>query len=232
MAQSLNEYASRVAHIVGQPDNQSLKERVKQMFKDYFAKYLIQSIDRNGISPYYKLSLIIGLNRDPDYKVINPLHDRVGDLKQYTYTSFIAKNIPMPMNIKNDSPFTRVTSVLTGKNFSYCSPNRYRIASSLVPTGCPRLYTYSNNNLMAKYLYPMDDLQTFPDNITVELEGIFENPEEVIALNINTINTSDYMSDMQDFPLPFPNEMMSFIIAEILKVEFGIMPKDVDIIKE
>ena len=57
MGQSLNQYASRVAHIIGQPDNQSLKERVKDMIKSYFAKYVIQSIDRNGIQPYYKLSL-------------------------------------------------------------------------------------------------------------------------------------------------------------------------------
>lgn len=232
MAQSLNQYASRVANIVGQPNNQSLKERIKQMFKDYFAKYLIQSIDRNGIQPYYKLSLVIGLNPVDQTKVINPLHDRLGDSKQYTYIDFISTDIPTPMNIKNDSPFTKVSEPYTGKNFSYCSPNRYRMASYLMPTGCSRIYTYINNKLMAKYNVPMETLQnTTPINM-LEVEGIFENPEEVLIANINMATSMKYMQDMQDFPLPFPNEMMSFIIAEILKVEFGIMPKDTDITKE
>ena len=72
---SLNQYASRVAHLVGQPDNHSLKERIKDMIKDYFAKYIVQSIDKNGIQPYYKLTLEVDMIGVESSKVINPNFD-------------------------------------------------------------------------------------------------------------------------------------------------------------
>ena len=54
------------------------------------------------------------------------------------------------------------------------------------------------------------------------ITGIWENPEEVITMFDN--------EDGQDVELPFPNDMLENIIAEILKTEFNIFPQDKDIV--
>ena len=40
------------------------------------------------------------------------------------------------------------------------------------------------------------------------------------------------LDDNQDLDLPFPTEMLNFVIADLLKVEFGIVPKDIEIDKK
>ena len=225
MAKSLNEYANRVAQIIGQPDNHSMKERIKDMIKDYFAKYIIQSIDRNGITSYYKISLLVNMTAVDETKIINPLHDVENDPLRYIYIDYIsATSIPKPMNIKNDAPFTKVSIPLTAKLFSYTSTVSYRIASTLIPTRACRLYTYNDNKIQVKRTIPYNNLVSNETITKIEIEGLWENPEEVIGFYGYT--------DNQDLELPFPNEMMSFIINELLKIEFGIVPKDTDITKE
>jgi len=225
MSKSLNQYASRIAHIVGQSDNQSLKERIKDMIKDYFAKYIIQSIDRNGIQGNYKLSLLITLLGVESSKLTNPLHDVEGDPLRYQYIDFKSTTkIPTPLNIKNDSPFTKVCIPNTAKTFSYTTQVNYRISSTLAPTRCSRMYIFENNTITCKRHIPFNDLQSTELLTQLEVEGLWENPEEVIGFY--------GITDNQDLEIPFPNEMMSFIISEILKTEFGIIPKDVEITKE
>ena len=213
---SLNQYASRVAHIVGQPDNLSLKERIKDMIKDYFAKYIIQSIDKNGMNDNYKLSLTISLNPVESSKV--------GTGGDAYYTEYITSTkIPKPMNIKNDSPFISVCIPNSSKIFSYMSKVIQRISVSHTPTRSFRSYSYSDNKILVKFISNITDttFKNFIDKINPQIEviGIWESPEEVIGFyNID---------DNQDLDIPFPNEMMSLVLADLLKVEFNIIPKDI-----
>lgn len=246
MSKTLNQYASRVAHIVGQPDNHSMKERIKEMIKDYFAKYIIQSIDKNGIQGYYKIPLLITLTPVEETAVINTLYNIKGHLVNgkfvhsieddtdpdaithplyKRYVDFVSTTkIPTPMNIKNDSPFTKVSIANTSKLFSYCSKVMFRMSYTLAPTRCSRLYTYDNNTITVKRIMNYDNIYSTEIIDEIEVEGIWENPEEVIGYY--------GISDNQDLELPFPNEMLNFIIAELLKVEFGILPKDIEVTKE
>lgn len=248
MSKSLNHYASRIAHIVGQPNNQSLKERAKDMIKDYYAKYIIQSIDRNGISDYYKTSLRLSLIGIDETAIVNELYNiwghitdgvwsrSIGDdtnpakvkhplYKVYTEYKSSTK-LPRPMNIKNDAPFTKVTSIGTARVFTYVSGISYLMSVSSLPTRCRRVYKYIDNIIYVRVNNTYQNTSDL-DGTTIkeiDVEGIWESPEEVIGYYDNT--------DNQDLELPFPNEMMQMIIAEILKTEFGLIPKDVEVPKE
>jgi hypothetical protein len=233
MGQSLNIYASRVAHIVGQPDNLSLKERVKDMIKSYFAKYIMQSIDRNGIQPYYKISLELELIPVEETKVVNELFDNqiyvdgvlVDNPRRYTYIDFKTKTkVPKPLNIKNDAPFIRVSIPNTNKIFRYSSSIAYRMSSTSSPTRHTLVYAYSNDNITLKRHLTSSNLKSTEIFTKVEIEGIWENPEEIIGYYM--------LDDNQDLDLPFPTEMLNFVIADLLKVEFGIVPKDIEIDKK
>lgn len=224
MGKSLNSYASRVAHLVGQPDNQSLKERVKDMIKDYFAKYISQSVDRNGIQPYYKLTLLVDMIPIPTSKVVNL------DKTEYFTEYRSSTKIPKPMNIKNDAPFTRVCVPNSSKLFVYKPNTQHRISRSSFPTGSCRSYSYINDTIIVKATVPASTLvkrivfdKEYSEEETpkLEIEAIWENPEEVIGYYD--------IDDNQDLDLPFPNEMLNFVIADLLKVEFNIVPKDIEV---
>jgi len=240
---TLNQYASRIAHIIGQPNNLSLTERCKDMIKDYFAKYIIQSIDRNGITQNYKTSLEIDVIPIESTAIINTIYDIWGHIedgvwvrsqdddtnenhikhpKYKTYTEYkTITKIPVPMNIKNDAPFIKVGIVGTPKVFNYCSDVSYRISHHPSPTRSPRLYQYKDNYLYVRHINYITKALFDSDINRIEIVGIWQNPEEVIGYYSQT--------DNQDLELPFPNEMMQLIIQEILKTEFNIQPKDVEV---
>lgn len=233
MAESLNQYASRVAHIVGQPDNQSLKERVKDMIKDYYAKYIIQSIDRNGIQSYYKLTLELELTPVEETKITNTAYDNqisvnnvlVDNPRRYTYVDFkTSTKVPKPMNIKNDAPFTRVGLPNSAKVFAYNSLTAYRISTFPSFTRSSLIYTYYNDYILCKRKVNYLNVQSLQVFDKIEIDGIWENPEEVIGFYM--------LDDNQDLPLPFSNEMMGFVLIDLLKTEFGIVPKDIEVEKK
>ena len=215
---SLNQYASRVAHIVGQPDNVSLKERVKDMIKDYFAKYIIQSIDKNGITDYYKVSLEVSM--------IPREETRQSSQEEDFYTEFISSSkLPRPMNIKNDSPFMSVAVKGTNKLFTYMQRNVQLASNSQTPTRSPLSYAIVDEKLIIKrHESNFRAATTGPinENEKLVITGLWENPEEVIGYYS--------IGDNQDIDLPFPNEMFGFVLMDLLKTEFNIVPKDSEVI--
>lgn len=243
MSKSLNHYASRIAHAIGQPNNQTVKELAKDLIKDYYAKYIIQSIDRNGISNNYKASLEMDTEPIELTAIINELYniwghiengiwvregdesvnpDRVKHPKYKTYTEYKTKSkIPAPMNIKNDAPFTKVGVIGTAITYTYSSEISYRISTHSSPTRSPRLYQYKDNYISVRHNTPIVDTRIVGNITRIEIEGIWESPEQVIGFYGNT--------DNQDLELPFPNEMMQMIVLDILKTEFNIQPKDVEV---
>ena len=262
MSKSLNHYASRIANIVGQPNNQALKERAKDMIKDYYAKYIIQSIDRNGISDFYKTSLRLNLIGIEETTIVNELYNiwgvvrngvwvRIsGDNEDTTFTNTngdiisaskhpsykvyteykTTTKVPRPMNIKNDTTFTKVSlvsnDILTAKLYTYVSGISYLMSVHSPPTRNSRVYKYVDNVIYVRDNNTYQNTSSLTGITTkkIEVEGIWESPEEVIGYYDNT--------DNQDLALPFPNEMMQMIVAEILKTEFGLIPKDVEVPKE
>ena len=236
---SLNQYASRVAHLVGQPDNHSLKERIKDMIKDYFAKYIVQSIDRNGIQPYYKLTLRVDMKPIESTKVINPNFNNdfyyIDGVRQYEadgvtpkenprkyrYTHYESTTkIPKPINIKSDAPFTRVYIPYTSRQFKYGPETIFWISCSSCFTSLHAEYHYKDDIIRCARKTP-PHLVNEEVIKEIAIDTIWENPEEIMGYYGAT--------DNQDLDLPFPNEMFNFVLADLLKVEFPTVPRDTEI---
>jgi hypothetical protein len=215
---TLNQYAARVANMIGQPDNQELKERVKDMIKTGFANRIRQSTERNGIDNILKLSFIATVE-EKEFKDIHPSQYKVVEGKPVLCTS---NKIPVPVRIKNDAPFTFVGTV-NGIPFRYSSsPVERRFHPICSPTGTLAGYYLDNGYIIVDYPRANGEVDNRNKLNEILITGIWENPEEVITMFDN--------EDGQDVELPFPNDMLENIIAEILKTEFNIFPQDKDIV--
>lgn len=225
---TLNQYASKIANMVGRPGDHEVKERIKDAFKATFANRIRQSSERNGIDSILTLTYIaevveVGANgsmpRPANYKTFN--------------TEFTTLNkVPVPIRIKSDAPFISVTDDEERFNFIACSKAELRLRTSSLPTGFLPTYTLVNNKLILTIVtdercivfnnwwgYTAVGTSVIPKYI--KITGIFESPEEVLGMYAK--------DDGQDIELPLPNDMLEDIMYQILKVEFGVMPKEMEV---
>ena len=197
---TLNEYAARIASLVNQPDNHELKERIKDMIKTGFANRIRQSVEKHGIDDILKLTY------EAEVKSIT------GSINE-----LITKNkVATPIRIMSDAPFMFVGTT-DGQAYRYensrgAAKCRKSGHATHTPTGSNTSYFIENG-----YIHIIK-----PDNVNIskiKITSIFENPDEVISTTC----------DGQDVELPFPNDMLENIIYEILKTEFNMYPRDIDI---
>ena len=206
---TLNQYASRIAHLVNQPDNHVLKERVKDMIKTMFANRIRQSVSKHGIDDILKLTYSAGLDwSDNEYNNIPSL----------CTDEYIFK----PVRIESDAPFMSVTSKggipIRYENSSIAAKCRKSGRQTHFPTGSSISYTYVNNKI---HIYGEGDIFDDIEENGIYITSIFENPDEVLAVITET--------NADDIALPLPDDMLEDIIYTILKVEFNMYPKDIDI---
>lgn len=198
---TLNQYASRIVNLLNQPYNHELKERVKDMIKTEFANRIRQSVEKHGIDDILKLTYTAE---------IETVSDKTNEFK--------TKNkVATPIRILSDAPFMFVGN---DKGIAYRYENSRNAAKcrqsgrqTCIPTGSNTSYFIENGYI---YVIPI----TNNDNKII-ITAIFENPDEVLSLITDC--------DGQDIELPFPNDMLENIIYTILKTEFNMYPKDIDI---
>lgn len=225
---TLNQYASKIANMVGRPGDHDIKERIKDAFKATFANRIRQSSERNGIDSILTLTYLaevveVGWNSS----VPKPI-SYTSDNKEFTTLN----KVPVPIRIKSDAPFISVTDDEERFNFIACSKSEHRLRSSFSPTGFLCSYTLVNSKLILNIVtdskdltfnnwwgYKAVDTSTMPKYI--KITGIFESPEEVLGMYAR--------DDGQDIELPLPNDMLEDIMYQILKVEFGVIPKEMEV---
>lgn len=197
---TLNEYAARIASLVNQPDNHELKERIKDMIKTGFANRIRQSVEKHGIDDILKLTY------EAEVKSVTGSTDEL-----------ITKNkVATPIRIMSDAPFMFVGTT-DGQAYRYensrgAAKCRKSGRATHTPTGSNTSYFIENGYI---HIIKPDDV----DISKIQITSIFENPDEVLATTC----------DGQDVELPFPNDMLENIIYEILKTEFNMYPRDIDI---
>jgi len=224
---TLNQYASKIANMVGRQGDHETKERIKDAFKATFANRIRQTVERTGLDSTLALSFIAEVG-------VFPTNSALYQNKKSTTIEFRTINkVPVPVRIKNDAPFLAVTDEKSYFNFISCSQAELRLRHSSFPTGYWCSYTLMNNYLVVDIndkvgilayinkgdLIPIDENTPFPKYIIITM--IAENPEEIITMYTN--------DDGQDVELPFPNDMLEDIMYQILKVEFGMMPKETEV---
>lgn len=156
---TLNQLSSRIVNMIGQPDNHELRERVKDMFKNIFAKYIRQSSERHGIDEILTLSFIASID-ELDYDTIRPSKYRILNKRKLIGT---VNKLPVPIRIFNDSPYLYVGSV-NGEAYKYINnPTEFVFQNSLFPPNETICYViemveYYYINLIIKILLLMIDV--------------------------------------------------------------------------
>lgn len=197
---TLNQYAARIASLVNQPDNHELKERIKDMIKTGFANRIRQSVEKHGIDDILKLTYTVQ---------VQPV---TGSLRE-----FVTKNkVATPIRITSDAPFmfvgTKEGITYRYENSRVAAKCRKSGRTTHLPTGSNISYFVENGYI---YIHNPSNVPIF----NIQITSIFENPDEVLATTC----------DGQDVELPLPNDMLESIIYEILKTEFNMYPRDIDI---
>lgn len=215
---TLNQLSSRIANMVGQPDNHELRERVKDMFKNIFAKYIRQSSERHGVDEILTLSFIAPID-ELDYDTIRPSKYRILNKRNLIGT---VNKLPVPIRIFNDSPYLYVGSV-NGEAYKYINnPTELVFQNSLFPPNETICYVIENGRIL---LYKPDNKNTLIDDRRsineIMIKAVWENPEEILTMFED--------NDGQDIELPFSSDMIETAIFELLKVEFNIISRDNDI---
>lgn len=218
---TLNQYAARIANMVNQPDNHELKERIKDMIKTMFANRIRQSVEKNGIDNILKLSFIAPVE-ELKYDEIFPTEYRVANKLKLLGTKY---KVPTPIRIHNDAPFTFVGNTL-GEPYMYESTVtslklRQSGRPTHLPTGSLQAYIILNGHIIIAEKVGSKEVDDRRPINEIMITGIFENPDEVLSFFKN--------EDGNDIELPLPNDMLESIIQEILKTEFNIYPRDIDI---
>lgn len=210
---TLNSLASRIANIVGKPNDHSLKERCKDSFKSIFATRIRQSVTRNGVD-----DLLVITCKLPLIKVEDSIID---------YSSFkVDAKIPFPVRFDNDAPFTYVGIINKGVDDGVpcVSANVLEIKMTTRRRlhGFKRYYDYNITGMNIFICNAYSDFDKDVSGIThVLLSSVFEDPEIVIGYYTD--------EDNNDIDLPFPTDMIESIVLEILKTEFQINTPDVDV---
>lgn len=225
---TLNQYASKIANMIGRPGDHDVKERIKDAFKATFANRIRQSSERNGIDGILTLTYIAEVVEVSLNSAIAKPTDYTNTTKEFTTVN----KVPVPIRVKSDSPFISVTDDEERFNFINCNRSEHRLRASSLPTGILCSYTLINSKLILNIVTNVEDLTfsnwwgyTAVPNTTmpkyIKITGIWENPEEVLGMYA--------VEDGQDIELPLPNDMLEDIMYQILKVEFGVIPKETEV---
>lgn len=214
---TLNSFADRIANMFGQPYNRELKERVKDMTKDLFANRIRQSVERHGIDDQLKLSFIVPVE-ELEFTDIIPYNKQLLRASKVLGTR---NKLPVPIRVYNDAPYMFVGSV-DGEHYTYLSsPAEHQYHATLFPTGGSTSYTIVNNQLILFTSNRVGELVDRRGITEVMITGIWRDPEEVLTLYNN--------NDGQDIEIPFPVDMFTNIIYEMIRTEFNIAPKELDV---
>ena len=205
---TLNQYAARIASLVNQPDNHELKERIKDMIKTGFANRIRQSVEKHGIDDILKLT----------YEAELEIEQKTENNITTTISAKTKNKVHTPIRVISDAPFMFVGST-DGKPYRYensrtAAKCRQSGRATHTPTGSSISYFIDNG-----FIELSGDIGGLPKPSKIQITSIFENPDEVLAITC----------DGQDIELPFPNDMLENIIYEILKTEFNMYPRDIDI---
>ena len=194
---SIAQLISEIAHSYGQPNNYSLREKIRNVIVQTRNEVIRRSYENHGyvdkgLTQRFRVTLI-EVN-DGDITIPDEIKDYVAIDKIKRTT----EKVPRPIRLTNNLPFDRVSSVgyANNREFPYIKETTARFRNS-VPGLCGAIsYDYINEYL---YLYP-PRRGTFELNQIV-IESAFEHPNE-ISLGNGEITTDNLIYDDNEYLIP------------------------------
>lgn len=223
---TLNQIAEDGAYKLGDQFNSTLRESIKHTVLFYRAKYLRDDINRNGNTSSDLFQTFI-----MEMKEVNKLEDVGASINCITsggvcYNVINGKRFkllkstkPLPKSIRlkqfGTSPYRFVGSADRSTRFYYSEPADLEFKQAVPYQKNSAIYFFITNN----YLYLLNSLEI----CNVLIEGVFENPRDVI----NLCNGEGFADD-KEFPLPA--DMLVSIMDNIVTKTYPLRGKDGQVI--
>lgn len=203
---TLRQVATQVAYDLNRPYDNILIKRLSDLILQEAAKFLRQSIERNGADKSLVLTYIETLTVK-DISVNTSIIDANQNLLRTT------NKIYNPIRTKGDSPFLYVGSIDFSKPIKY-SPSNARLFDKYLPNvGCTPSYDYINQYL---YFYNLQKMKY------IAIRALFENPLDVFdsLLSGDTSDTTNFC--VEDHALPIPMDILNDIKKSLLAGELKV----------
>ena len=176
---SIAQLVSEIAHSYGQPNNHSLREKIRSVIVHTRAEIIRRSYENHNyvdklLTQRFKVTLTSVV--DGDFELPEELQDIPIDKIKRTN-----QKVPRPIRLTNNLPFDRVSSVgyKTNREFPYIKETTARFKGS-VPGLCGAIsYDYINEYL---YLFPASKDRIVPVDAIV-IESAFEHPNQILDIN-------------------------------------------------
>lgn len=206
---SLNQLASEIAHVYGEPYNVALKEVIKSNIihlrnQELRRSYSSHGFIDQGVKQLFKIE-ILDINKDD-----------IGEPTQGVITKFrrTKNKILRPVRMVNNVPFTSVRIPDKENDNNCCSEMGF--GGEILPfIQTDRIKYYANTNTMSKipkYTYMNDYLYVWNvESNYLIVEGIFEKPHEV-SLEIYQGDTSYF----DDYPFFIPDDLVPAIFSQLI----------------
>ena len=202
--------SSQILASIRKPFDLETAARIVDSFKSFAVLYLRRQFGTYGIDSKYALSYLTDLKAITDEEVL-------GVFKNAKIT---VNKIFKPANIQHSSPFLDVTD-LTGLSLRYYSSYPINKFSS-------RFKPHYGYTLSDQKIIVFDTVNNAKPPIDkIIIKSVFEDPADILIKDITD------MDDLQ-VEIPLPMDFVQSIIADILKVQFGMVPKEdnIEITKE
>lgn len=205
---SINMLVSEIAHSIGQPNNHSLRLRIRNLIIHTRNEIIRRSYENHAyvdkiLTQRFRVSLTTV--NDGDIELPEEYQDVQVDKIKRTL-----QKVPRPVRLTNNLPFDRVSSVgyKTNREFPYIKETTARFKDS-VPGLCGAIsYDYINEYL---YLFPSANNKVVPVDAIV-IESAFEHPNQIAEIN-GELTDEDKLYDSNEWLL---SEDMIGQIKEII----------------
>ena len=203
---SIGQLVSEIAHTIGEPNNQGLREHIKLVLCQTRNEIIRHSYENHGyvdrvLTQRFKVSLI----EVPDGEIEIP-EEYLNDVTKIRRTE---QKVPRPVRLTNNLPFDRVSSIgyKTNREFPFIKETSARFRSAVPGLCAMPCYDYINGFI---YIFPADGKDFMLEKIIIE--SAFEHPTE-IEINNGLVDPLAMLDDSNEWLL---SEDMIGQIKEII----------------
>ena len=206
---SIAQLVSEIAHTIGEPNNQGLREHIKLVLCQTRNEIIRHSYENHGyvdrvLTQRYKVSL----TKINDGEIELPEGFDESDITKIKRT---LQQVPRPVRLTNNLPFDRVSSVgfKTNREFPFIKETSARFRSAVPGLCATPCYDYINGFI---YLFPSDNRALTINKIIIE--SAFEHPTTV-EMDNGLVDAMDLLDESNEWLLS--EDMIGQIKEIILK---------------
>lgn len=187
---SINQLVSQFANTFKEPNNNTLRQALKDMIIQVRSELIRHSFEQHGYVDkvlVQRFTVALSEVNDGDVALDNTMY-----LKDFPKIKKTNSRIPRPVRLTNNLPFDRVSTAgfSTNIEFPYIKETSARFRKAVPGLKCMDCYDYINGYI---YIFPSTNIAPIVDEITIE--AAFENPNTIEIANGLTTEESVFFDE-------------------------------------